>query len=63
VIIQGVLLGIEPDTEAMVDASEYFSKYATSPSLTVHNYPLEELEPEWYELDIESMTGYQAPDF
>lgn len=61
VVVEGQLQEIENDTPDAVQAEVVFGEYATVVGLSVFNEPIEELEPEWYELQIEEMTGYQSP--
>lgn len=62
VIIDGHVRPIPDDGSEAVDAARVFSELATAPSLTVFERPISELEPVWYELEIEAMTGRQAPN-
>jgi len=59
VVVSGPLRPVE-DVET-VAASEVFAPRATAIPLSGFGRPVDELEPEWYELDIAEMSGRQAP--
>lgn len=61
VVLDGRLESIEPDTPSAVDAAEVFAKYGSVVGLSVFNRPVDELEPDWYELHVEEMSGYKSP--
>lgn len=61
VLIEGHLSPIRNDTPDEVDAAEIFSEYADTVGLSIFNRPATELEPEWYELRIETVSGRKSP--
>lgn len=61
VIITGQLHPIPEDSPDAIDAAGIFAEYASVASLTVFDKPLSELTAVWHKLDIEEMSGRQAP--
>jgi nitroimidazol reductase NimA-like FMN-containing flavoprotein (pyridoxamine 5'-phosphate oxidase superfamily) len=61
VLIDGHLSPIPSDTAGEIDAADIFFEYADAVSLTIFDRPTAELEPEWYELRIEAMSGRKSP--
>ncbi|WP_435182880.1 pyridoxamine 5'-phosphate oxidase family protein [Halobellus sp. EA9] len=61
VIIDGDLRWIDDESPEVLDASEVFAEYASLAGLAVFDRPTPDLDPEWYELEIESMSGRHAP--
>jgi len=61
VVVEGELRRIDDGSPEMLDASAVFAEYASLAGLAVFDRPTAELDPQWYELDIESMSGRHAP--
>jgi nitroimidazol reductase NimA-like FMN-containing flavoprotein (pyridoxamine 5'-phosphate oxidase superfamily) len=61
VVIDGHLTVIEEGSPAAIEAAEVFAEYGSVVGLQVFNKPLEELEPDWYELEVTDMEGYKSP--
>lgn len=61
VVITGQLLPIESDTPEVVKAADVFAEYGSVVGTEVFNRPLDEMTSDWYELQIEEMTGYRSP--
>jgi len=61
VVVGGELRRIDDESPAAIDASEVFAEYASIAGLSVFERPVTDLDPEWYELVIESTSGRQAP--
>jgi nitroimidazol reductase NimA-like FMN-containing flavoprotein (pyridoxamine 5'-phosphate oxidase superfamily) len=61
VVITGTLHAIDEDTPEAIEASEIFAEYASVTGLTVFEQEAPELDPEWYELEIEEMKGRHSP--
>lgn len=61
VMIGGRLSPLSDAPGTAVDAAEVFAPYATTVSLSVFDGPTEDLEPAWYELRIEEMSGRRSP--
>lgn len=61
VIISGRLSPVPEGSAEAVDAASIFAEYASVTSLRVFDEPLSEMTATWYELDIQEMTGRQAP--
>lgn len=58
VVIEGTLSPLSE--EALTEAASVFSAHAAAVALTVFDAPLTELDIEWYELDVESISGRRA---
>ncbi|MFC6871969.1 pyridoxamine 5'-phosphate oxidase family protein [Halobellus marinus] len=61
VVITGALCQIDDESPAVMGASEVFAEHASVAGLSGFNRPMEELDAEWYELDIEEMSGRHSP--
>jgi len=61
VVITGTLAPIEDTDSAALDASEVFAEYASVAGLSVFDRPSTELDPEWYELQIDELNGRHSP--
>ncbi|MFD1597446.1 pyridoxamine 5'-phosphate oxidase family protein [Halobellus rarus] len=61
VVITGTLAPIEDTDSAALDASEVFAEYASVAGLSVFDRPSAELDPEWYELQIDELNGRHSP--
>ncbi|MFB6091601.1 MAG: pyridoxamine 5'-phosphate oxidase family protein [Haloquadratum sp.] len=61
VVIEGRLARIESGSADAIAASEVFAQYASLAGFAVFDRPVSELDPEWFELDIEEMQGRHAP--
>ncbi|MDY6819400.1 MAG: pyridoxamine 5'-phosphate oxidase family protein [Halobacteriales archaeon] len=61
VVIDGRLVHIDEGTPEALAASKIFAPYASTVALSVFNRPVTELDPEWYELEIDEMQGRQSP--
>lgn len=59
VIVTGDLTPV-PDAEEAA-AAAVFAEFATPVSTTVFDRPLQELEPEWYQLDVAALDGRRSP--
>lgn len=62
VIVVGELRWIDEESPEALDASEVFAEYASLAGLAVFDRPAPDLDPEWYELEIASMSGRHAPE-
>lgn len=63
VVATGRFERIEDDTDAAVAAAHVFAPHAATVSLTVFERPAEELDAGWCELQIEDISGRQAPAY
>lgn len=61
VVVDGQLGVTDPGMPEAQAVSEIFAEHGSVVGTEVFNRPLEELESEWYELDIERMSGYESP--
>lgn len=61
VVIDGHLTMIEDGSSAALEAAKVFAEYGSVVGLQVFNKPLDELDPEWYELEVTDMQGYKSP--
>lgn len=61
VVVDGTLLPIEDGTEEAADASDIFFEHGSVVGTEVFDQPLEELDGQWYELEIEQLSGYKSP--
>ncbi|SNZ15224.1 Nitroimidazol reductase NimA, pyridoxamine 5'-phosphate oxidase superfamily [Natronoarchaeum philippinense] len=62
VIIDGEMVEIPDDSPEAVDAADIFAESATAVGLSVFEGSFDDLEPSWYTLQIEEMSGRRAPD-
>ncbi|SDM91663.1 Pyridoxamine 5'-phosphate oxidase [Halogranum gelatinilyticum] len=60
VLVDGHLSPIESSPD-VVDAAEIFAEFATMVGFSVFDQTADELEPQWYELTIDEMSGRTAP--
>jgi nitroimidazol reductase NimA-like FMN-containing flavoprotein (pyridoxamine 5'-phosphate oxidase superfamily) len=61
VVVDGHLRPIEEGTEEATEASEVFFEHGSVVGAEVFDEPLEELDGQWYELEIERLSGYKSP--
>lgn len=61
VVIVGRLRPIENGSEAAAEASEVFFEHGSVVGTEVFDQPLEELDGQWYELEIAELSGYKSP--
>jgi nitroimidazol reductase NimA-like FMN-containing flavoprotein (pyridoxamine 5'-phosphate oxidase superfamily) len=60
VVVERRLAPIPEGSHDAVDAADVFAELASVVAMTVFDSPIEEIDPEWFSLDIEEMSGRQS---
>lgn len=60
VLVEGTLDPIRPDSEREREAVDLFADDAATVGLSIFGDPVSELDPQWYELVVDDLTGYQS---